>query len=180
LNWHYFQVKVLDKDGREKGIGFVATNGIIDIDAKSEYPRVVPNAEIVAGGDEVIKIYKDAAGQEELTEITLKNGAQIRIDLNKNSEDRYKRTAEYNKIYYNDPEIGEWWLIEGYVKTQYIKPKASSLSPAQWIGLAMLGAVLIGVLAAFIIVAVTNANYEKKKRALTAPNGEQPEIEVYT
>lgn len=174
LNWHYFQVKVYDDNGSEKGIGFVATNGIIDIAAEPEYPRVVPNAEIVAEDGEVVKIYKDADGTEEMTEITLKKGAQIRIDLNKKSEDRYQRTAAYNKIYYNDPEIGEWWLIEGYVATKYIKPKESSLSPAQWIGLAMLGAVLIGVLAAFIIVAVSNAKYEKNKRKMNETAPEEP------
>lgn len=178
LNWHYFQIKVYDDSGTEKGIGFVSTNGIIDIAAEPEYPRVVPNAEIVAEDGEIIKIYKDADGTEELTEITLKKGAQIRIDLNKKSEDRYRRTAAYNKIYYNDPEIGEWWLIEGYVETKYIKPKETSLSPAQWIGLAMLGAVLIGVLAAFIIITVSNAKYEKNKRKLNETAAEELPDEI--
>jgi hypothetical protein len=173
LYWHYFAVDVYDPlqpdangNPTKIGIGFVPTNGIIDIEAESEYPRVVPNAEIVADDEEVVIIYRNADGTNPIGEITLKNGSAIRIDQGSNSDYKYKKTAKYNHIYYNDPEIGQWWLIEGYVETKYIKPKELNLTLAQWIGLSMLASLVVGVLVAFIVIAIQRSSYEKRKKQI--------------
>lgn len=159
--WYYFEVKVIGTlTDNFKYYGYVATNYIIDMNAKSEYLRIVDNAQIIASPGERIKVYADAALTQEIEGEYLTDGLRVRaID--------YNNSAKATKIMYSDPLIGNWHHIDCYVATVYVAP--DSLTSSQWVGVIIFSAMIAGGVI-FLIKCLLPKKKKKviEKQAVTA------------
>jgi hypothetical protein len=151
--WYFFEVDIAG------GVGFVPTNYVIDINKESEKERIVDNASITAETDKTVPVfYKDAYGRMAPADVDgLKDGMRIRtIDFDRNSQ--------WTRIRYFDPDIGEWYQLDGYIETKYIAP--DSWTASQWTGFFLISAVTVG-----LVILVIAGAVKKKKKPLPAAGG---------